>query len=155
MICKDCKIDKQNTEFDISNTYGGRDFRYRICRTCKEIRDNATTKLCKDCGEEKILDLFYTHTRSYDGQKRYSVKCKKCSNNDTWKREKPRCREPERREYINNWKKKQVKENTLHRVKSCLLHDGFTAKDLKFIPEIIEVKRRLLILKKEIKNHGS
>ena len=59
--------------------------RYLPKRICK-IKVQITTKICKDCGLNKIADSFYDHPRRHDGKDSVCKKCRIEKVKYKWKR---------------------------------------------------------------------
>lgn len=123
-----------------------------------------TTKKCSKCGEEKALTYFY---RSKLGKYGVDARCKKCkiATNIEHRRKSPqkfadaeRLRRQKRDDYAKAYDRDYRCENakTARKnlsnwyVKNVLTGQGWRKEDIT--PEIIEVKRLEILIKRHIRN---
>lgn len=116
------------------------------------------TKVCSKCGEEKTIDMFKKGPAYRFG---VNSRCRICTNkinieydrNNRGKASDRQMRYAKRnKEKINSYRRKLTfnnRENFLDPyIKDLLIKNGFTTKQIKQYPELIETKRLLIKTKR-------
>lgn len=169
-ICNICKIDKVTTDFPMSIIKG---VRMRKCNQCiseAETKRLRTTKVCTKCGIEHPLSYFGNYRSKRTGIIFKRPRCKDCPDDfksypsyktkgnykpEYWKSHKKwRENNPDAwKACYKRWTLKAKGELKDSYIKS-LLNDGkdiLRAKDCS--PELIDLKRKEVLLKRKIENH--
>jgi hypothetical protein len=109
--------------------------------------------ICRTCNINKELSEYYICGK-YKDSIYYRKDCKKCFDATPMRQKCFSYSNKYVSKVCNRFKIKSRNEITSYYAKTILGFEGMKSYELGLLPELIEIKRQLLILKKNIRNYG-